>query len=102
MDSDTEYGRSCQTLRRSPPVTRIKNGKLYVHKDYEGRLPLCYYATGLQEGGPHDGYTCFNMRDILWARQVRFRIEPNRELINKMQALFARVLPSEMAGCVRL
>ena len=26
---------------------------------------LCYNATGLQEGGPHDGYACFNMRYIL-------------------------------------
>ena len=27
----------------------------YMHKDYKGQL--CYYATGLQEGGQHDGLT---------------------------------------------
>ena len=32
-----------------------------MHKDYEGRLSLCYYATGLQEGGHHDCYACFNI-----------------------------------------
>ena len=41
--------------------------------DQFGRLPLCYYATGLQESGPHDGYAC-NMRGILRARGVRFHI----------------------------
>ena len=45
-DSDLEYGRDCPRLRcrRSPPLTRIKNGDLYVQKDYEGRLPLCCYG----------------------------------------------------------
>ena len=43
----------------------IKNAELYLHEDDRGLLLLCYYATGLQEGGPHDGYVCFNMRDIL-------------------------------------
>ena len=46
--------------RRSPPVTRIKHGVLHVHKDYEGLLPVCYYDTGLREGGPDDGYACFD------------------------------------------
>ena len=55
-DSDSEYGRHCRRRRRSPPVTRIKHGVLHVHKDYEGRFPLCYYATGLPEGGQHDGH----------------------------------------------
>ena len=32
----------------------------------------CYHALGLQEGGPHEGCACFNMRNILRARQVRF------------------------------
>ena len=73
-DSDSEYGRPHRRRRRSPPVTRIKHGVLHVHKDYEGRLPLCYYDTGLREGWQHDGYACFNMRDILWARRVRFTL----------------------------
>ena len=76
-DSDSEYGRPRQRRRRSPPVTRIKNAPAelyYAHKDYDGRLPLCYYATGIHEGCPHDGYACFNMRDIL----VRFHVERKR------------------------
>ena len=74
-DSDSEYGRPPRGRQRSPPVTLIKDGVLHVRKDYEGTLPLCYYDTGLREGGQHDGYACFNMRDILWARRVRFHIE---------------------------
>jgi hypothetical protein len=62
-------------------VTRILDGVLHVRKDYEGRLPLCYYDTGLRGYGPDDGYACFNMRDILWARRLRFHIERLRFLL---------------------
>jgi hypothetical protein len=48
-----------------------------VHKGEPG-LSLCYYATGLQEGGPHDVYACFDKRDIVWALRVRFPNERNR------------------------
>ena len=34
-------------MRRSQPVMRIKNTELYVHKDYKGRLQLCYYTAEL-------------------------------------------------------
>ena len=75
-DSDSEYGRPRRRrLRRSSPMTRVQDGELYVHKNFEGRLPLCYYDTGLQEYGPDDGYACFDMRDIRWARRLRFHIE---------------------------
>jgi hypothetical protein len=74
-DSDSEYGRPRRRRRRSPPITRVQDGVLYVHKDYEGRLPLCYYDTGLREYGTDDGYACFDMRDIRWARRLRFHIE---------------------------
>ena len=63
-DSDSEYGRPRRRRQRSPPLALLKNGQLFVRKDYEGRLPLCYYATGLQEGGPDDVYACFDKRDI--------------------------------------
>jgi hypothetical protein len=53
----------------------FRNGKLYVHKDYKGRIPLCYYATGLPAGHPHDYYACFSERDKVWANRVRFHIE---------------------------
>ena len=71
-DSDSEYGRP---RRRSPPAMRITHGVLLVHKDYKGRIPVCYYDTGLREGGPNDGYACFDKRDMLWARRVRYHIE---------------------------
>ena len=59
-------------------MTRIKNWHLYVHKDYEGRLPLCCYVTGLQEGGPHDFYPCCNKTDIMWASRVMYHNERPR------------------------
>jgi hypothetical protein len=71
-DSDSEYGR---LRRRPPPATRITHGVLHVHKDYKGPIPVCYYDTGLREGGPNDGYACFDRRDMLWALQVRYHIE---------------------------
>ena len=40
-DSDSDYGRPHRRRRRSPLVTRIKHGVLHVHKDCEGRIPLC-------------------------------------------------------------
>ena len=46
-----------------------------MHQDYEGRVPLFYYATRLREGGQHASYACFNMRDILWPLLVRFYME---------------------------
>ena len=61
---------------------------LHVHKDYEGRLLLCYFYTGavsgLREGWQHDGYACFSMLDILWARQVSYHIKQMR-LVNKLR-----------------
>jgi hypothetical protein len=67
----SEGGRRCQSL----PAKLVIDGKLFVHKDYTGRLPLCYYSTGLQEGSSHDLYECFDGRDIMWARRVRFHID---------------------------
>jgi hypothetical protein len=60
---------------RSVPAKLLIDGKLYVHKDYTGRLPLCYYSTGLQKGSSHDVYECFDRRDIMWARRLRFHID---------------------------
>ena len=76
-DSDSEY--SNPRRGRTPPATLFRNAELFVHKDYDDRLPLCYYATGLNEGGPHDVYMCFDNRDIEWARRVRFHNERRRD-----------------------
>ena len=80
-DSESECGRPRRRRRPSRPVTRILDGVLHVRKDYEGRLPLCYYDTGLRGYGPDDGYASFNMRDMLWARRLRFHIERLRDLL---------------------
>ena len=58
---------------QSQPAKLFRNGELLVHRDFSGQIPLCFYATGLESGGSHD-YECFDERDILWARRVRFHI----------------------------
>ena len=78
-ESDSEYDRRRRRSRRSQPMTRIKDGELYVRKDYEGRLPLCCYVTGLQEDGPDDFYPCYTKTDIMWARRVMFHNERPRD-----------------------
>lgn len=65
---------------RSAPAKIFREGKLLVHRGYDGRFPLCFYATCLQEGGPHDYYECYDKRDMLWARRVRFHIDRMRNL----------------------
>ena len=76
----TRSTRDCprRRRRRSPPLTRIKNGDLYAHKDYAGHIPLYCYVTGLNEGGPPDFYPCYTKRDIVWARRVRLHNERER------------------------
>lgn len=71
--SQSSYGYNPRN--QSPPAKLFRNGKLLVHRAYTGRIPLCYYATGLQTGRSHDYYECFDERDMLWARRVRFHID---------------------------
>ena len=71
---------------RTQPAKLVIDGKLFVHKDYTGRLPLCYYSTGLQEGSSHDLYECFDGRDIMWARRVRFHIDRLRNITLRDEA----------------
>ena len=73
--SESDLESDCVSPSQSPPSALFRNGKLYVHKDYEGRIPLCHYATGLPAGHPHDFYVCFSERDVVWANRVRFHIE---------------------------
>ena len=93
---DQYIGLGLRVLPSAPAPPAIAAAAGYAHQErgalcaqgqwvteLEGRLRLCYYATWLQEGCPHDGYACFNMRDILWPRlwarrdcgRVRFHIE---------------------------
>jgi hypothetical protein len=49
-------------------------------KTAPSRLPLCYYATGLQEGCPHNmylAYAGYDKQDIVWARSVSIYNELN-------------------------
>ena len=73
--SESDLESDCVSPSQSPPSALFRNGKLYVHKDYKGRIPLCHYATGLPAGHPHDFYVCFSERDVVWANRVRFHIE---------------------------
>ena len=73
--SESDLESDCVSPSQSLPSALFRNGKLYVHKDYEGRIPLCHYATGLPAGHPHDFYVCFSERDVVWANRVRFHIE---------------------------
>jgi hypothetical protein len=67
--------------RGTAAATRIQDGELYVHKNYEGLLSMCYNDTELLGYGPEDNYVCFNKRDILWARWLRFHIKHLRFLL---------------------
>ena len=70
--SQSSYAHHHRT--QSQPAKLFRNGELLVHRDFSGQIPLCFYATGLESGGSHDYYECFDERDILWARRVRFHI----------------------------
>jgi hypothetical protein len=61
---------------------KSKRPQLLVHKDYKGRLPLCYYATGLQEGCLHNMDACLDKQDIVWAHSVRFHNDFHNEQIS--------------------
>ena len=71
--------RGAHTCAQTPPAITTTHAHqerdLYVHNNYEGWLPLCCYATGLQEGTSHDFYPCYTKRDIVWARHVKFHSE---------------------------
>jgi hypothetical protein len=73
--SESDLESDCAGPSESPPSALFRNGKLYVHKDYKGQIPLCHYATGLPAGHPHDFYACYSQRDVVWANRVRFHIE---------------------------
>jgi hypothetical protein len=45
---------------RSVLAKLCADGKLFVHKDYTGSLPLCCYSTEFKEGSSHDLYECFD------------------------------------------
>ena len=78
-DSDSEYGRLHLRRRHSPPVTRIKNAELYVHKDYEGLIYVHKDYEGLIVTMPQDStraahttVTCASICETYWARNERF------------------------------
>ena len=54
---------------QSQPAKLFRNGELLVHRDFSGQIPLCFYATGLESGGSHDYYECFDERNILLGRR---------------------------------
>lgn len=61
-----------------PHMLRDAQGQRWVRKDLrnsEGLEPLCYINTGYnREGVEKPGYFCFDPKDLMWARRLRFHI----------------------------
>ena len=67
---------------KSKPVTVCYRNQLWVRKDHRdprGLAPLCYVATDYEgppdpDGNYHQGYLCYDKRDLDWARRLRFHL----------------------------
>jgi len=90
-DSLCEGGRRYTANYKGPhTTTRLTSKNLMVihrdrvwvrkdHSDPRGLTPLCYVATGYQgprapDGEHHHAYLCYDKKDIMWARRVRFHL----------------------------
>ena len=98
LDSDSGYDRPRWRRRRLPQVTLIENWELYVHKDYNCRLPLCCYVTGIQEGCTHNIYPCFTAR--LNEASLSVLSEVQKELAKKSKCVFTLVGHSGFGHCI--
>jgi hypothetical protein len=60
----------------------IHRDRVWVRKDHsdpQGLAPVCYVATGYQgprapDGEQHHAYLCYDNKDIMWARRLRFHL----------------------------
>ena len=90
-DSLCEGGRRYTANYKGPhTTTRLTSKHLLVrhrdrvwvrkdHSDPRGLAPLCYVATGYQgprapDGEHHHAYLCYDKKDIMWARRLRFHL----------------------------
>ena len=94
-DFEVEDGRRKARPKRTPPAKLFRDGELeselLYHKDFEGPVPLCFVDTGLNEGGPHDYYVCFDKNDLLWGRRVKYLMNRLRTKKRQLAAREARV-----------
>jgi len=68
-------------LPKSKPITVRYRDQVWVRKDHRdprGLAPLCYVATGYEgppvDGECHQGYLCYDKRDLKWAHRLRFHL----------------------------
>ena len=71
------------TRLTSKNIMVIHRDRVWVRKDHSDprglAAPLCYVATGYQgprapDGEHHHAYLCYDKKDIMWARRVRFHL----------------------------
>ncbi len=91
-DSLCEGGRRYTANYKGPEQsTRLTSKHLLVrhrdrvwvhkeHRDPRGLAPLCYVATGYQgprapDGEHHHAYLCYDDKDIMWARRLKFHLK---------------------------
>ena len=68
----------CQSSLRQAPAGVFRNGKLKIHKTYNGLVPLTYVDTGVYEGGSNDYYEVHTHEDLCWAHLIDFVMQYNR------------------------
>ena len=67
-----------QSSLRQAPARVFRNGKLKIHKTYNGPVPLTYVDTGVYEGGGNDYYEVHTQEDLCWARRMNFVMKHHR------------------------
>ena len=78
--SDSSSGLHPSTRLTSKYLLFRHSDRVWVckdHRDPRGLAPLCYIATGYQgplapDGEHHHSYLCYDEKDIMWARRLRF------------------------------
>ena len=63
---DSELEGESQSLLQQPPARVFRNGKLKVHKTYNGPIPLNYVDTGVYEGESNNYYEVHTTEGLCW------------------------------------
>ena len=74
--AESEY--ESQSSLRQAPARGFRNGKLKIHKTYNGPVPLTYDDTGVYEGRNNDYYEVHSHEDLCWARGIDFVLKYHR------------------------
>ena len=65
--SESESEGESQSSLQQAPARVFRNGKLKIHKTYNGSVPLTYVDTGVYEGGGNDYYEVHTLGFVLGA-----------------------------------